>query len=225
MKIRLVLNIFWIGLLALGMLDTGSLLALEWEAKAPKELDENSIVKKIAPKENVAQIEAIVRNRVEYKAQGLKSPFQSPFKVKEAKIEPKKEVDKGAGSKMPVAQNLLTPPVVVELPKFIVQGLIWGGAFPQAIINNTVVRKGDVISDAKVVKINSEGVTVLFNKKEYNLSSPSVMGQQQTEEKPGENPASPMDSKKTQGVTKEIPRMPFPAATNTPLPMEGKKRR
>lgn len=190
MKIRPALIIFWIGLLAPGILDSGSLLALEWDAKAPKELDENLIVKKTAPKENAAQVEAIIRNKVEYKAQGLKNPFQSPFKEKEVKMEPKKEVDKAMGPKMGVENKQPTPTVVVNLPKLIVQGLIWGGAFPQAIINNTVVRKGDVISDAKVVEINSEGVTVLFNRKEYNLSSPSVLDQQQTEEKPEGNSSS-----------------------------------
>jgi len=60
----------------------------------------------------------------------------------------------------------------VKLPVLKVQGLIWGGNFPQAIINNKVVRVDDEVDGAKIVSIEKDGLWVSFNDKQYNLSSP-----------------------------------------------------
>jgi hypothetical protein len=85
-----------------------------------------------------------------------------------------------------VVEEKVAPAVVQEqpkeLPNFTVQGLVWGGVFPQAIINDQVVKKGDVLGDAKIVEIGKEGVTVLFGNKEYVLSPSVVSGQQPTTE-------------------------------------------
>jgi hypothetical protein len=52
----------------------------------------------------------------------------------------------------------------------IVQGLIWGGSFPQAIVNNKIVKVGDTVDGANVTAIDKDGVTVLFQEREYKLS-------------------------------------------------------
>jgi hypothetical protein len=107
--------------------------------------------------------EEILRPKVEYKAQGLKDPFQT-------------EVERAA---MP-EEGWETPQA---LPKMTVQGIIWGGIFPQAIVNNTVVKEGDTIAGARVIKINKDRVTVFFSGKQYELISPAA---QAVSEKPKE---------------------------------------
>jgi len=59
------------------------------------------------------------------------------------------------------------------------QGLVWGGDFPQAIINNKMVKIGDTIEGVEVVAIGKEGVTLVYANKKYNLSSPSMTGLRQ----------------------------------------------
>lgn len=53
----------------------------------------------------------------------------------------------------------------------IVQGLAWGEAKPQAIINNKVFTIGDVIEGAEVIEISKEGVTLLYKNRRYTLPS------------------------------------------------------
>jgi len=53
----------------------------------------------------------------------------------------------------------------------IVQGVIWGGAMPQAIINNRVINIGNVIEGAKVIDINKKGVVLLYKDHNYLLPS------------------------------------------------------
>jgi len=94
----------------------------------------------------------ILREKVEYSAAALKDPFESPI------VENVVDLKKNAAE--------------VKLPVLKVQGLIWGGNFPQAIINNKVVRVDDEVDGAKIVSIEKDGLWVSFNDKQYNLSSP-----------------------------------------------------
>lgn len=94
--------------------------------------------------------------RVEYAAEGLRDPFQTcivkePQKVVEALPEESVEV-------------------VKPLPAFSVQGIFWGGRFPQAIVNNKVIREGDIIEEAKVVRISRDSIKVLFANREFSLA-------------------------------------------------------
>ncbi|MBN1913911.1 MAG: hypothetical protein JW788_05875 [Candidatus Omnitrophica bacterium] len=91
----------------------------------------------------------------EYEAKGQKDPF----KGKEIIGVKKEEAPQGEPSR--------------PLPALTIQGLVWGGAFPQAIINNRVVKVGDIIEEAKITAISKTGVKVVFDKREYDLSSPA----------------------------------------------------
>jgi len=82
-------------------------------------------------------------NKIEYKAEGLKDPFQ------EEEIE---------------------APGIRALPSMTIQGIVWGGSFPQAIINNKVVRVGDTIEGVEITDIDKNRVTVLFENQKYTLS-------------------------------------------------------
>ncbi len=97
-------------------------------------------------------------HKIEYKSEDLRDPFQ------EEKIEIKEQ-----------------PQVQIEtkpLPSLQIQGIIWGGSFPQAIINNKVVRVGDTIEELRITDINKNGVTVFFENRQYNLSTSSPIGSQ-----------------------------------------------
>jgi len=70
----------------------------------------------------------------------------------------------------------------VDLNKFIVQGIIWGGQLPQAIINKRVLTIGDVIEESKIEKIDKSGVTLSYKTQIFKLSSPAS-GQMNSEAK------------------------------------------
>lgn len=55
------------------------------------------------------------------------------------------------------------------LPPLIVKGLIWGSNKPQAIVNDSVVKIGDEVAGTKIVDINKDYITVLFNNRLYEL--------------------------------------------------------
>ena len=99
--------------------------------------------------------ESIARPEVVYKAGGLRDPFQNPLtEANELARKPE-----GAG----VAESRVQPSLSV-------QGLVWGGNFPQAIVNNKIVKVGDTIEGAYIISIDKSGVTVLFEEREYKFS-------------------------------------------------------
>ena len=97
-------------------------------------------------------------NKIEYKSEDLRDPFQ------EEKIEIEEQ-----------------PQVQIEtkpLPPLQIQGIVWGGGFPQAIINNKVMRVGDTIEGVRITDINKNGVTVFFENRKYTLSVSSPVSSQ-----------------------------------------------
>jgi hypothetical protein len=75
---------------------------------------------------------------------------------------------------------------VKELPKMIVQGIMWGGAFNQAIVNNKVIKAGDTIEGAQVVSIDRNKIIMIFEGRKYTLT---VVGASAPQEQP--KPAVP----------------------------------
>jgi hypothetical protein len=103
--------------------------------------------------EPVPQANPLRPDKIEYKADGLDDPFggqEVEEPVKEEKVEMK------------------------PLPQLTIQGLIWGGHFPQAIVNNKVWRVGDTVEEARIVDINKEGLVIDFQGQQYNITSPGV---------------------------------------------------
>jgi len=89
----------------------------------------------------------ISRPVVEYKSGQLRDPFR-PLKVikgKKATAEEKKVDLMKAGS---------------DLGNLKVQGIIWGGRFPQAIINERVLTVGDTIDGVEILSIGKDGITL-----------------------------------------------------------------
>ena len=135
--------------------------ALNMNLTAPQEIDENNI-EKIESAGTNKKIKPIIRPNVEYKAQGLRNPFEQPVL--------KSEVDK--------TNENLEPKVEARLPNLTVQGVIWGDNLPQAIINNKVVKVGDRLGSVDVIDISKEGVTVLFASVKHKLSTLPVISKQ-----------------------------------------------
>jgi hypothetical protein len=119
-------------------------------------------------KNDTAGISIIERPRIEYKAKGLRNPFQQPV----SSIE-----DKPVNAEESVAAQ------PVSLPLLNVQGVIWQGNPKQAIINNRVMKVGDSLEDVEVIEISKEGVTVLYAGVQYHISTFPAMGRQDSEEK------------------------------------------
>lgn len=107
-----------------------------------------------------ASMEIIARPKPKYKAADLRNPFRSPFD---------ETVNEKATEKKAADLKTIEKP----LPALAVQGVIWGGSFPQAIINDKVVKVGDVIEGASIIGIDKDGVEVSFDKRKYSLPSPA----------------------------------------------------
>jgi len=91
---------------------------------------------------------------IEYKAENLADPFM------DYKAEQSQEVSE-------------RPKELKPLPPLAIKGIVWGGNFSQAIINNKIVRVGETIDGVSVTEINKNGVVVLFDNQLYRLASPA----------------------------------------------------
>jgi len=99
----------------------------------------------------------LLKPEVVYGAGDLRDPFKSP-------IQPEVVIEPGD-------TGVVVPEV--PLPSLQVQGVFWGANFPQAIINDKVVKTGDTVDGVSVVSIDKDFITVSFVNKEYKLSSPA----------------------------------------------------
>lgn len=107
----------------------------------------------------------IVRPNIEYESENLRDPFRGFIEERVTAVKEEGRIE-------------------IPLPSLNVQGIIWGGKFPQAIINHKVVKVEDTIEGARIIDINEDGVTVFFNNRKYNLSSPAAVGLENLEKKP-----------------------------------------
>ncbi len=119
-------------------------------------------IKKFEEEEKKPPLEQIKRPQVEYRAEadGLRDPFQGLDLDKVT--EPGAVESTGLPDEMPVLS--LT-----------VQGIIWGGKFPQAIVNNKVVKVGDTIEGgSRVLSIDRNRIIVFFAGRQYSFPSPAA---------------------------------------------------
>ncbi len=54
-------------------------------------------------------------------------------------------------------------------PRLALQGVLWGGRRPTAIVNNTVVSVGDVVSGVKILDIRRGAVILLYRGERFIL--------------------------------------------------------
>jgi hypothetical protein len=98
--------------------------------------------------------EAYSKVNIEYKAENLPDPF----------------IDYKAEEALEASQR---PAELKPLPPLVVQGMVWGGNFSQAIINGKIVKVGESIEGVRITEINKEGIVVLFDNQLYKIASPA----------------------------------------------------
>jgi hypothetical protein len=93
-----------------------------------------------------------------YTAQALRDPFDSLLlKQAPAPEPPPQPVVDAASVQAPAVPPPVSPPSVV------LQGIVWGGPEPLAIINHQVFRLGQTVGGSKIVRIDRQGVTLDVN--------------------------------------------------------------
>ena len=109
------------------------------------------------PQGNTDAEESTFKPEISYTAEKFRDPFTNPVR---AEI-----LNSHEGSDPNVPE--------IPLPPMQVQGIFWGGKFPQAIINDKIVKVGETIEGAQVVAIEKDLVTVFFGDKKFDLPSPA----------------------------------------------------
>ena len=65
---------------------------------------------------------------------------------------------------------------VVTLPPISIQGVVWGGSSPNAIIDGRVVRKGDTLPEGvEILDISGAGIKVLYRGKIFTILPQGVV--------------------------------------------------
>ena len=110
----------------------------------------------------------ISRPVIEYSSGDLRDPFADLFQ-----LAIKKEQKEKDEQNIQVLEESIDPEKsMLDLGKFKVQGVIWGGNFPQVIINNKILGIGDLIDKAEIVSIETKGITLNLAGRMVNLPTP-----------------------------------------------------
>jgi len=112
----------------------------------------------------------ISRPVIGYSSGDLRDPFNDLFRIAAEKEKREKE---HRIIETPQDDTVSVAPMP-SLDKFKVQGIIWGGKFPQAIINSKILSVGDTLEGLKIVNIEKKGVTLSFAGKLVSLSAPGI---------------------------------------------------
>jgi hypothetical protein len=83
--------------------------------------------------------------------------------------------------------NVIYEEEAVVLPALAIAGITWGSSYPQAIINDKVVKAGDMVGDVQVVSIAKEGLIFLYKKKQFIVPAPGAGGAQKSNKKSGKD--------------------------------------
>jgi len=100
---------------------------------------------------------------------GKRDPLQKPKVVVDKEIEEdeKKRTKDPADTKAPKDQK--KGEEVVDKSRYELQGIVWGGANPVAIISGEVVANGDIILGAKVVEIQKDKVILSVGVQKFKI--------------------------------------------------------
>jgi hypothetical protein len=126
-----------------------------------------------APQSNEGPLDPIadfLRPRVEFLASKARDIFKN-FIDDEEEPEDTQNPDVNKVPRTGDPEVGVEPPVIP--PQLTVQGMVWGSAIPQVIMNNKILKVGDSIEGAKIVSIDEEGINISFRKKTFKINSPS----------------------------------------------------
>ncbi len=113
----------------------------------------------VAQAPDSAQASDIIKPAIEYQADNFRDPFQKYA------IEPKVKVNQGQADKD------LDKTDSEFINSLNVQGIILGGRFPQAIVNDTVVKVGDTVGGARIIGITKKGISLLMHNRVYTANT------------------------------------------------------
>ena len=144
----MIKKFFLIGVsfLILGMVKTSSLFILAQEDTNNKE-------------EGISQ--------VNYTGARYRDPLELPIALRPA-IRP--VVEAALEGEEAIEGQIIEREEEIVLPAFAIQGMVWGGIKPQALINNQLCEKGDIVRGAEITEITKEGVTFVYRDKKFLLS-------------------------------------------------------
>ena len=94
-----------------------------------------------------------------YTAQQLRDPMMDVLAAKEA--EAQLAATQAARAATAVAQQPAQVPAPSARPSLHVQGVVWGGQRPTAIIDGKIYSVGDVVANRKIHNIDKNGVTLV----------------------------------------------------------------
>lgn len=97
------------------------------------------------------------RGEAAYTAYGLRDPFKNLL----PQLAPPPLPASTAPAAGPVTQT--SPPQGPPLPPLQIQGVLWGGPKPLAIINGKLYGIDDVVEGGKILSIDRQGITVDFH--------------------------------------------------------------
>ena len=103
--------------------------------------------------------EILSLKKVSFQVGGFRNPFKSvlPEKIVEEKI---------------VKVSRPAPEIETKAPEITIQGIVWGGKFPEVIINGKVLKEGDILTGPEpitVLEIKPKEVVILYKNKIFNL--------------------------------------------------------
>lgn len=148
-----------------GIMLSAAILLITVAAEAREGAYEKMVKRYEDSSKSADTVAPITRETVEYTSADLRDPFQG--------MNTRVDTSKSQTQKGPSV-----------LPKLLCQGIMWGGNFNQAIINNKVLKSGDSIEGARIISIELNKIILLFEGHKYYLS---VAG----ELKAGEMPKQP----------------------------------
>ncbi len=122
----------------------------------------------------------ISRPVIEYNSGDLRDPFND---LLQAAIEKERKEKEAQSVQMSQEVVNVEEKVMPSLDKFKVQGVIWGGKFPQAIINNKILGVGDSIEGVKIASIENNHVVLSFSGRLFSLPAPGISADSKKENK------------------------------------------
>lgn len=110
----------------------------------------------------------VSRPVIEYSSADLRDPFEDLLQMAAEREKREKEL---RNKEAPEESSEVEVPMP-SLDKLKVQGVMWGGKFPQVVINGKVLAVGDAIEGFKIVSIEKKGITLDFSGRTAVLSAP-----------------------------------------------------
>jgi hypothetical protein len=94
---------------------------------------------------------------ISYDASNLRDPFEGYIVRSESLMS---------------ADEVSSIEVPFDPPELTIQGITWGGAYPQAIIDNQVYRVGESVKEVKIINISRDGLILSYQNRHYKQSGP-----------------------------------------------------